>query len=118
MRTLVMALILAFCGSAAPAQPYKVHGPGALPCTTWSAYRTAGPMALYVPLETWVQGYVSAINGIGAINGHGAGYPIEDSDERWFRWLDDYCVSHPSDSLSTSTVALLHALQDEGATTR
>lgn len=118
MAAMVGAALATFSFSSAHAQSYFVHGPGAQPCSVWLQYRAGGTLALVAPLETWVQGYVSAMNGISAVNGHGPGYPIESGDDGWWRWLDKYCDANPSDSLSTATVALLHALQEGDATSR
>jgi hypothetical protein len=112
MRLFVVmaAIVLSAGGAPLPvaAQPYQVHGPGAKSCGAWTEYRrTSVPLAGV--MEAWVEGYISALNAISAINGHGPDMARGDIDGA-IGWLDNYCASHPLDQLSTATMALVQEL--------
>jgi hypothetical protein len=106
-------LALALAPSAAAAQNYQVIGPGTVPCGTWTEQRRIGSGALLNVMEAWVEGYISAMNAISAITGHGSGVGVSEADGM-YGWIDNYCAAQPLDHLSTATVALLHELTRRG----
>jgi hypothetical protein len=99
--------------SAAQSQPYQVLGPGGMPCGSWTDARSSGQTAVTGVMEAWVEGYVSAMNGIGATQGYGPGVGVSERDGL-FHWLDNYCAAHPLDHLSIATIALLVELAKRG----
>ena len=106
MRRLASALCLSLLASPALAQAYRVHGAGAVSCGTWTTNRAKGG-AVAAVMEAWVQGYVSGINNLQAVNDQVADVAAGTDDNGLFGWLDGYCEAHPIDSTATATGHLL-----------
>lgn len=112
----VTTILLAFPAKSA-AQTYQVHGAGAKSCGLWSEYRIQrNPLAGV--METWVQGYLSAFNALSAVNGHGADLAAGTDDDGVFRWIDNYCATHPLDPLSSAAAELIAELDRRAAAAR
>lgn len=102
MAVLVLSLL-----SAAPARAageYVILGAGSRPCGSWLQVRSqALPDSAVV--QSWVLGYVTSVN---------ANFLTSSSDvtqganpDALFSWIDNYCATHPLDSLARATSALL-----------
>lgn len=103
------AIIISIFPVRSAAQAYQVHGAGAKSCGMWSEYRIQrSPLAGV--METWVQGYLSAFNALSAVNGHEADLAAGTDDDGVFRWIDNYCATHPLDRLSSAAAELIAEL--------
>jgi hypothetical protein len=97
------------------AQQYRVRGPGAQSCQIWSENRAGGNVAEATAMQAWVDGFVSAMNVVSAVNGRGPDIAGGAGDAGFFAWIDAYCAKHPLDHLSVATVALLQELDRRNA---
>jgi hypothetical protein len=111
MRYLPLAIItaaLAFC-PVAQADQYMIKGVGGHSCGRWLSDRQAGDYQAIGALtkEAWVQGYITAYNE----------WAFQRPDvtagtdaDGIFAWIDNYCASHPLDTVAVAIRRLLVSL--------
>jgi hypothetical protein len=112
-RALIVLTVL-FAMGATEADAYQSIGAGGYSCGSWSAHRreyspggrpTAGTQASMEGMS-WVVGFLS---GIGFIGQNGAN-PLNgvDANGVW-AWIDNYCTSHPIESIAQAAAAFYFA---------
>jgi hypothetical protein len=76
-------------------------GPGTLPCVNWTDHRQHDRDRVpHLMEQAWVSGYLAALAATGW------GNALEDiTPIRIFSWLDDYCLSHPRETMAEAAVA-------------
>jgi hypothetical protein len=101
---LARAILLTALMTGAAEAGYLALGQGNGSCGTWTATRQAQQAFGY---EQWVLGFLSSIGwqgdraGIGPLNGM-------DANGVW-AWMDNYCRSHPPDTLVAAAGAFAYA---------
>lgn len=86
---------------------YTVLGPGNSSCGTWTEDRKEHDL-LAIEDASWVQGFISGYN----LFGPGSGNVTASTDsDGTMAWIDNYCVSHPLDSLDAATQNLIFELK-------
>lgn len=69
--------------------------------------------------QNWVLGYLSAYNNFKSSSGNVTGAtPGRTDNEGLFAWIDSYCGSHPLDTVSIATEALIQDLEARGTRTK
>jgi hypothetical protein len=105
-----LAIAACFAGSMAWADEYTMMGAGVRSCGEWFSDRQ-GKKAGASPKESWVLGYISAINSL---------YPaaqipldlLKGMDaEGIFVWIDNYCRDHPLDLIGNAAASAVGALK-------
>jgi hypothetical protein len=86
---------------------YVIFGAGSRPCGSWLQVRTQA-LPEDAVLQSWVLGYITSVNAnlLSVTQDVSAGA----SPETLFAWIDNYCTTHPLDSLARATSALLDSL--------
>jgi hypothetical protein len=111
MRHLAVAVItapLAFC-SAAQADQFIIKGVGAHSCGRWVLDRQAGDYRAMGALakEAWVQGYITAYNEWAFQR---PDVTAGTDSDGVFAWIDNYCASHPLDTVAVAIRRLVISL--------
>jgi len=85
---------------------YTIRGPGTVSCGTWTQDRQSrGHLAFQD--SAWVSGYVTAVNNyLWRGKDIAAGIDASGLDA----WVDNYCASHPLDSIANAAEALVAEL--------
>jgi hypothetical protein len=119
---LLALLALVFCLSGVEAKDYwAVKGDGKQSCGTWTkaqAHRppigadgmmrvTSADMDLSSQIA-WVLGFVSAFNYYGSATAPDIAGGIDTNGV--LAWIDNYCTTHPLDSIATATIELVSEL--------
>jgi hypothetical protein len=65
-------------------------------------------------MESWAEGWIAAMNGIGAMAGDGPGVAATESDGFW-GYLDNYCSTHPLDHFYVAVASLVRELDRRSA---
>ena len=85
------------------AEKSPIRGPGALTCGTWTQDRKNPRLP---PQLAWVMGFISSYNHYTETEIFG------DSDFNAIAgWLDNYCASHPLDTIYVGAVRLVEELK-------
>jgi hypothetical protein len=89
---------------------YAKLGVGNLECDVWTQARQIGDVnAVWwkTLILGWVQGFLTAYNSYGPVTSDVS----EDTDaEGITRWVDDFCLQHPSNNISGAAEALVAEL--------
>ena len=106
----VLALTVMPCApfSSHAANQYTILGAGSRPCGSWLQARSqATPES--AALQSWVLGYVTSVNA----NVLNVAQDVADgtSPDGLFTWIDNYCASHPLDSVARATGSLVDSLR-------
>ncbi|HZK89922.1 MAG TPA: hypothetical protein VFC56_07235 [Stellaceae bacterium] len=96
------------CPTAEAANQYVIVGAGSRPCGSWLQVRNQTNPDSAV-LQSWVLGYITSVNA----NVLTVNQDVADGTNpgALFSWIDDYCASHPLDSLARATGGLLDSLR-------
>jgi hypothetical protein len=106
LSSLILGLILV----STPALSQKYFGPGDKSCGTWTADRRTDATAA-LAYDTWVLGFVSGINTSETIS---LNHPdiLKRADVKGIiGWMDNYCASHPLDSVISTVIKLVVELR-------
>jgi hypothetical protein len=90
------------------ANQYTILGAGSRPCGSWLQARSeATPES--ATLQSWVLGYVTSVNA----NLLTVSQDVADgtSPDGLFTWIDNYCASHPLDSVARAAGSLVDSLR-------
>lgn len=66
-------------------------------------------------MESWLGGFISAMNAFSAINGHGPDVTSGTDLDGIFRWMDNYCAAHPLEQVSGAAESLIVELDKRKA---
>jgi hypothetical protein len=96
---------------AVPAQAgngYSILGAGGRPCGNWLRARSQAAPDSAV-LQSWVLGYITSINAnvLTVTSDVTAGM----TPEALFSWIDNYCATHPLDSVARAAAGLSDSLR-------
>jgi hypothetical protein len=104
----VLLLGLSVALPAHAGNEYVILGAGSRPCGIWLRARSEAAPDSAV-LQSWVLGYITSINAnLLTITRDVAEGTTPDA---LFSWIDNYCASHPLDSLARATGSLLDDLR-------
>lgn len=105
---LVLLFALLFAVPARAGNEYVILGAGSRPCGSWLRARSQAAPDSAV-LQSWVLGYITSINA----NLLTIAQDVADgmTPDGLFSWIDNYCASHPLDSLARATGSLLDDLR-------
>ena len=87
------------------------YGPGVATCEQWVAERQVGKERKRIQayqIESWVQGYISGITIVLAINK--VPNLAETSSEAMFTWMDKECEENPQKSIAFAALGLAVAM--------
>lgn len=102
-RSFVTAALLAVLLLAPPlAGAHIVASRGAVSCETWTKQRPRNAKAA----EAWLLGYLS-----GLAQERDRDLPNVMDDEALFRWMDDFCRTHPRYTTAEAGVKLMSKLR-------
>jgi hypothetical protein len=105
-----MAAFLVVMSIATPARAgdqYVILGAGSRPCGSWLRLRSQALPESAV-LQSWVLGYITSVNAnLLSTSRDVAGGADPDA---LFSWIDNYCATHPLDSVARGASALLDSL--------
>lgn len=93
-RKLLLGLLYLLFASAAPCQD-TLSVLGDRTCGAWTESRKNPDSSDYRTAESWLLGFLSGQAAMGYI------LPKETHAEAVTRWMDEYCQSHPLESIST-----------------
>jgi len=96
------AMLAALLIAPSLAEADMVASRGAITCETWLAQRPRNSKAA----EAWLLGYLS-----GLAQERDRDLPDIMDDEALFRWVDDYCRSHPKATSAVAGVQLMSKLR-------
>jgi hypothetical protein len=103
----VAIVLLLAAPSARAGNQYVIFGAGGRPCGSWLQMRTQA-LPENAVLQSWVLGYITSANAnLLSVTRDVSGGA---SPESLFGWIDNYCTTHPLDSLARATRALLDSL--------
>jgi hypothetical protein len=112
MRVIITAAIALFLATSARAtEPqYLVLGNGAQSCGTWIEDRRTNN-DIWRDDRTWILGYITGINYALAITGKKNGVLGRNDDPTALvAWMDNYCATHPLDTIARAAVVLVDQL--------
>ena len=118
MRRLVLAMILAVTagsGSVATASAEETAltaGIGGLSCGTWTRQRGQGSVQADIDRE-WILGFVTGVNWDRATSPDTRGSLLGQGIDvkAWFAFLDNYCQTHPADTVLKAAIGLIRELE-------
>jgi hypothetical protein len=103
IRLLSVALAIALITDSAEA--FKIIGAGVDSCGTWTADRRQQSGAALQD-EQWVVGFLSGIG----YRGDDDSDPLKGMDAQGvWAWIDNYCLAHPIETVSTAAKAFNRA---------
>jgi hypothetical protein len=107
-RAAAFLLVLLFATPVRAGNEYVILGAGSRPCGSWLQARSQASPDSAV-LQSWVLGYITSINA----NVLTITQDIADgtSPDGLYSSIDNYCATHPLDSLARATGNLLDALR-------
>jgi hypothetical protein len=97
-------LLLRHAAPAGAAGEYVIFGAGSRPCGSWLQVRSQAQPESAV-LQSWVLGYLTSVNANLLTSSHDVTAGAD--PEALFSWIDNYCASHPFDSVARAASALL-----------
>ena len=103
----IACCILIVCSVPAFSRSFVILGGGTESCGTWTKERRHRDLASYV-LESWVLGYISAINVHVLKNSEDISAGT--NNEGLLGWMDNYCQEHPLDEVRVAADALIVVL--------
>lgn len=108
---------------AAEGTRYTVMGHGLDTCDEWTKGRQETQKGQEVTLtkeggdyalqNSWLAGYLTAVNRWFLPGDRGAVRSITDGPDAVLAWMDNYCVTHPSENLDKAAEALAGELSDK-----
>jgi hypothetical protein len=106
-------LVLLAAVPARAGNEYAILGAGSRPCGSWLQARSQAAPDSAV-LQSWVLGYITSVNA----NVLTVASDVADgmAPDALFSWIDNYCASHPLDSVARATGSLLESLRSKKAT--
>ena len=122
MRRLVVATIVAVAtglgsiGTASAVGPALTAGIGSLSCGTWTRQRGQGGVQTDIDKE-WILGFVTGVNWDRAITPASRGSLLGKGIDTngWFGFVDNYCLSHPRDTVLEAAIDLIRELERRAA---
>jgi len=106
----LVSLAIAFAALAAPAHAgneYVIFGAGSRPCGSWLQARSQALPDSAI-LQSWVLGYITSINAnLLSVSQDVTGGVEPDA---LYSWIDNYCASHPLDSVARAASAMVDAM--------
>jgi hypothetical protein len=107
-RAAVVLAALLLAAPARAANQYTILGAGSRPCGSWLQLRSEALPESSV-LQSWVLGYITSVNA----NMLTVARDVADGNtpDALFSWIDNYCASHPLDSIARATGSLLDSLR-------
>jgi len=113
LTTLAVIALLFSAGSAwkAEAGEYKVLGPGAQSCGTWTK-KSNEDSWLHVQQTAWVLGYITAFNTWGPFGVNSGTQVVSDVSkgvdvDGILAWIDNWCRANPLDTVSWAAGQLM-----------
>lgn len=104
-----LALIMSSTAMANATAP-AIYGAGYLTCSSWSEAR-GQPHNPVVPLaQTWVLGFLSAMDGATHYISHDTKRLRHVDVDSVDGWLDDYCRANPADTIALAAARLTNQL--------
>ena len=118
MRRLVVATVVALAtglgsiGTGSAVGPALTAGIGSLSCGTWTRERGQGGTQADIDKE-WIVGFVTGVNWDRAITPTSRGSLLGQGihANEWFRFVDNYCLSHPNDTVLKAAIDLIRELE-------
>jgi len=118
MRRLVLAMIVAVTaglGSVSTASAEELAltaGIGGLSCGTWTRQRGQGGAQADIDRE-WILGFVTGVNWDRATSPDTRGSLLGQGIDvkAWFAFLDNYCQTHPADTVLKAAIGLIRELE-------
>ena len=122
MRRLVVATIVALAtglvsiGTASAVGPALTAGIGSLSCGTWTRERGQGGTQADIDKE-WILGFVTGVNWDRATTPTSRGSLLGQGIDTtaWFVFVDNYCLTHPVDSVLKAAINLIRELEQRAA---
>jgi hypothetical protein len=111
MRNATAAILILLLVAPSYAQTYEIRGGGAASCGAWLHDRAAGGNStVRFGRESWLMGYITAYNAFV--------FPAGDIAEGvdafgLFGWIDNFCTSHPLDTIGSAASQLTAALRQK-----
>lgn len=90
-------------------EKYAVEGAGATSCVQYRADREGNDALHFINLN-WVKGFITGVNYIRMTENKSAQIGAGLDLDALTLWIDNYCVQHPSDSLTDAGAALVNEL--------
>ena len=91
----------------AASNQYVILGAGSRPCGSWLQLRSQALPDSDV-LQSWLLGYVTSVNAnLLSVNQDVTGGATPDA---LYSWIDNYCATHPLDSLARAASAMIDAM--------
>jgi hypothetical protein len=104
----VVVLVAALTASICAAGEYTILGAGSRPCGSWLQARSQVSPEGAV-MQSWLLGYITSINA------HELSITKDIAEgtkpDAMFAWIDDYCASHPLDSVARAAASLTGVLR-------
>ena len=103
-------------GTASAVGAALTAGIGSLSCGTWTRQRGQGGVQADIDKE-WILGFVTGVNwdrattptSQGSLLGHGI------HANEWFGFVDNYCLTHPNDTVLKAAIDLIRELERRAA---
>ena len=107
VRLAVFVCALSSAATVHAGNEYVIFGAGSRPCGNWLQLRSQA-LPDSVILQSWVLGYVTSINAnLLSVSQDVSGGAAPDA---LYSWIDNYCASHPLDSVARATSARVDAM--------
>lgn len=101
MLLIAMIMISASVQSSSLSEDkFVIIGLGVLPCTEWNELRAYEELSVDNYLISWVQGYLSGLNN-GRAYFSGVDRVILPNPVKLYSYMDEACLSYPSELVST-----------------
>jgi hypothetical protein len=104
---IILCAVLYLSITSVQARDFRIKGAGAESCGTWVAEIGTNPGAR--ENHQWVLGYVTAFNRFGL--GTDADVSKGADPPGLIAWIDNYCRTHPLDTVETGAARLIDELQ-------
>lgn len=86
---------------------YVIFGAGSRPCGSWLQIRSQALPDSAI-LQSWVLGYVTSVNAnLLSVN---QDVSVGAAPDALYSWIDNYCASHPLDSLARAAGAMVDSM--------
>ena len=107
-RALTLVALLIGATAPASAQNKLSWGEGSAPCSDWTKEHKANS-AVSMQMSSWLRGYVSGANVMQNFKGNIFAKTRAEMD-LMARYIDQYCLEHPADSVVVATDKLVKEL--------
>jgi len=95
-----------------PALSQKYFGPGDKSCGTWTKDRHGDP-AVAGLYDAWLLGFVSGVNTSETLSLNHPDILKRTDATGIMGWMDNYCASHPLDSVMSTVIKLIVELKNK-----